>query len=212
MRTSGLDRGYEQLTAEERFRLTIMASARTDRTDVERLVRSCPRMTGKFCDPAVSDRHELATDLTILMIATLDAIEGRLDVVEAAKEAGRVMFALAADEAEFEAYRATGEEVPRVRRVVRRERSRFDRLFRRIEASLTTRGATVAHAFAAFSRDQLGLEPAQLVAAVSPPHTDLFERFAAATPNDDAVTALQDELTDVWQSRLGLPAAGEKQT
>jgi len=40
---NGLHRHYDKLTAEERFRLDVLAMARGDLQESERLVSSCPR-------------------------------------------------------------------------------------------------------------------------------------------------------------------------
>lgn len=43
MSKSGLHRHYGKLTAEERFRLDVLATARGDLQESQRLVSSCPR-------------------------------------------------------------------------------------------------------------------------------------------------------------------------
>ena len=40
-----LHRHYDRLSSEERFRLDVLAMARGDEQESERLVRSCPRAT-----------------------------------------------------------------------------------------------------------------------------------------------------------------------
>jgi hypothetical protein len=42
---NGLHRHYDRLTPEERFRLDVLAMAREDSRESERLVSSCPRVS-----------------------------------------------------------------------------------------------------------------------------------------------------------------------
>ena len=45
MSKNGLHRHYDRLRSEERFRLDVLAMARGDTQESERLVTSCPRFT-----------------------------------------------------------------------------------------------------------------------------------------------------------------------
>jgi hypothetical protein len=199
--TRRLERGYERLSAGERFRLTVAAEARADSAELERLLRSCPRLSYRLCDPAFGDRCERSFELTMGVLAELQAIAGKLDVVAAAEQAARVLFAAAADEADFEAYRITGH-MPAVRRAVRRERGRFRGLLRRVRRTLLTQGATLAQAFAVVCREELEVDPQQLFAAVAAPYTGLYEEFLAESADADALEAMRAELSDAW--RIGI--------
>lgn len=190
------ERGYERLTTQERFRLLIAARARADRTESERLLRTCPRQTYTITDPSFVDLYELATHLAIAVVAELIAIRERIAAIDAATRFGHLLFLCAADDAEHEAYRATGTRQPAVRRAVRRHQGRFRKTLRRARRAFITDGASVAHAFAMICSEELGLEPTQLVAAVADPFVDLFEYFATEAVDDKTVDYMRAELAE----------------
>jgi hypothetical protein len=68
----GLGRLYDRLTPEERFRLDVMALARGDEEESERLTATCPRRDYTVYDWAFVGRWEAARDLA--MLAYVDAV------------------------------------------------------------------------------------------------------------------------------------------
>jgi hypothetical protein len=62
-----------------------------------------------------------------------------------------------------------------------------------------TEGARVAHAFAALCRDELGLDPAQLIAGIGVPFADLYDYFAAFPADEQAVEEAEAELAASWR-------------
>jgi hypothetical protein len=56
MSKNGLRRYYERLSPEERFRLDILAMARGDAAESERLVGSCPKLSYRMNDRAFVGR------------------------------------------------------------------------------------------------------------------------------------------------------------
>lgn len=192
-----LERGYGTLTASERFRLLVGAEARTDPAEVERLLRSCPRLTVSLRDPAFSERLERAFRLTTAVILALEAIEGKLNVLAACDLAARWLFAVAADEVEYEVFCLDEEFQPPLRRTVRRQRSRFRNIVRELRSTFRTEGATLAHAFAAVCRDELEVDLRDLIAIFvhDAADADIFERFIALSPDGEAVEALRRELS-----------------
>jgi hypothetical protein len=65
MSKSGLHRHYGKLTAEERFRLDVLAMARGDSQESERLVSSCPRFSYTMTDRHFSGRWLRVMDMTL---------------------------------------------------------------------------------------------------------------------------------------------------
>jgi hypothetical protein len=61
----GLHRHYDRLTAEERFRLDVLAVARGDKQESERLVGSCPKFTYDMNDRAFTGRWLGVLDMTL---------------------------------------------------------------------------------------------------------------------------------------------------
>ena len=83
MSKNGLHRHYDRLSGEERFRLDVLAMARGDAQESERLVRSCPRATYTTNDRAFTGRWSTSENITLRMCAPLLQELGRLRVVDA---------------------------------------------------------------------------------------------------------------------------------
>ena len=62
---NGLHRHYGKLTPEERFRLDVLAMARGDEQEAERLVSSCPKFSYTMTDNAFSGRWLRVMDMTL---------------------------------------------------------------------------------------------------------------------------------------------------
>lgn len=197
-----LERAYENLTANERFRLVVAAEARSDDADVDRLLRSCPVVTQRLNDPAFSDRLECAFELTTAIVATLFTVTRNLDGVEAVGQAAKIFFLAAADEAESEAFRITGTLQPSIRHVGIPVRRRFARLLRRLRTTLHTEGASIAHAFANFCHDELELDPREMLTAVDPETVALFDRFVGFSPDADQVESIRSQLSRRLAERI----------
>jgi hypothetical protein len=198
--TRNLDRDYDKLTSSERFSLFVAARARGDDSETERLLQSCPERTYRTRDPGFRDRLECAFALTTALIRTLGEIEGKLDVVAAAELAARTLFTIAADNVEFEASYVTDAVPTNLRRIVRRECGQFRRIFRGIRGTLLAEGATFAHSFAEVCRDELGVDPHQLVTAAAPQYVDLFEDFIALAPDEEQHESVRAAMVDAWRS------------
>jgi hypothetical protein len=75
----GLGRLYDRLTPEERFRLKVLALARGDEEESERLTATCPRRDYTMYDWGFVGRWEAAQELTLL--AYVDVVK-RLDKIK----------------------------------------------------------------------------------------------------------------------------------
>jgi hypothetical protein len=75
----GLGRLYDRLTPEERFRLDVLAMARGDEEESERLTTTCPRRDYTMNDWDFVGRWEAARDLA--MLAYVDVVR-RLDKIK----------------------------------------------------------------------------------------------------------------------------------
>src|SRR5918998_6894075 len=83
MSKNGLHRHYDKLSPEERFRLDVLAMARGDEQESERLVRSCPRATYTTNDRAFTGRWSGAENIALRISLPLLQELGRLRVVDA---------------------------------------------------------------------------------------------------------------------------------
>ena len=81
-----LKRHYDRLTPEERFRLDVLATARGDRQESERLVSSCPRATYTTNERGFTGRWSGAENITLRVAVPLMQELGRLRVVDAFRE------------------------------------------------------------------------------------------------------------------------------
>jgi hypothetical protein len=75
----GLGRLYDRLTPEERFRLDVLALARGDEEESERLTAACPRRDYTMNDWGFVGRWEAARELALL---TYVDVAGRLDKIK----------------------------------------------------------------------------------------------------------------------------------
>ena len=80
---NGLHRHYDKLGPEERFRLDVLAMARGDGQESERLVRSCPRATYTTNERGFTGRWNGAENITLRIAIPLLQELGRLRVVDA---------------------------------------------------------------------------------------------------------------------------------
>ena len=81
MSKNGLHRHYDRLTPEERFRLDVLAMARGDSVESERLVGSCPKFSYKMNDRAFVGRWTGAMDITLRMCVPLEKLLSKLQMV-----------------------------------------------------------------------------------------------------------------------------------
>jgi hypothetical protein len=66
MRRKGLDKVYDRLTPEERFKLDVEAMARSDEEESRRLTETCPRRNYVIYDWEFVGRWQAARELSML--------------------------------------------------------------------------------------------------------------------------------------------------
>jgi hypothetical protein len=86
MSKKGLHRHYDRLTSEERFRLDVLAMARGDATESERLVVSCPRFSYTMNDRGFAGRWQGAIEITLRVYIPLGEQLAKLQMVDAFRE------------------------------------------------------------------------------------------------------------------------------
>jgi hypothetical protein len=82
MSKNGLHRHYDRLDAQERFRLDVLAMARGDAAESERLVGSCPKLSYRMNDWAFVGRWMGAIDITLRVRVPLEGLLSRLRMIE----------------------------------------------------------------------------------------------------------------------------------
>jgi len=86
MSKNGLHRHYDRLTPEERFRLDVLAMARGDAAESERLVGSCPKLSYRMNDRAFVGRWMGAMDVTLRTYLPLEALLSKLKTLDALRQ------------------------------------------------------------------------------------------------------------------------------
>jgi len=79
----GLHRHYDRLTPEERFRLDVLAMAREDSLESERLVASCPRFSYTMNDVGFAERWRSAIEITLRVYIPLGEQLAKLQMIDA---------------------------------------------------------------------------------------------------------------------------------
>ena len=83
MSKKGLHGHYGRLTPEERFRLDVLAMAREDSLESERLVASCPRFSYTMNDVGFAERWRCAIEITLRVYVPLGEQLAKLRMVDA---------------------------------------------------------------------------------------------------------------------------------
>jgi hypothetical protein len=79
----GLHKHYDRLTPEERFRLDVLATARDDSRESERLVSSCPRFSYTMNEMGFVERWRSAIEMTLRIYIPLGEQIAKLSMVDA---------------------------------------------------------------------------------------------------------------------------------
>jgi len=173
-----LSRFYDRLRPEERFRLVLLAAAREDYREVERLRDSCPRKRYEAIDREYAGLVEASKNMaTAALIGIVDRL-ARYQVygwmLDAIREAAEP-----AVEAEP---RALNDEVERIRR------------------EATAKVWEVLEGFGRFTREEWGLEPETVLAAWYPGLLPKLEAVPKAEPDPAAVKEWADGLKALWRT------------
>ncbi len=83
MRKNPLDKLYDRLTPQERFRLDVEARARGDEEESRRLTATCPRRTYTMNDWGFAGRRHAAMELTMAVLLNLTPSIAQLRMIEA---------------------------------------------------------------------------------------------------------------------------------
>jgi hypothetical protein len=86
MSKNGLHRHYDRLTPEERFRLDVLAQARGDLEESERLTRTCQRETYTMNHRGYTGRWSGIHDITVRMYVAIGEEIAKLQMVDAFRE------------------------------------------------------------------------------------------------------------------------------
>ena len=224
MKTHALARLYDRLEPDERFRLVVQALARGDRAEADRLGRACPVKRYAISDPRYADRLELSDELTLVVLLELVPKLTKLRMVEVFRmlsdflgeldEHTAMLAYVEGLEAGWRAAGGEGERPPEAMaegaldRLVARGadvRAHYQRMCDGLAAELAADARPARDGFAAFCRDELGLEPEALIAAWMRPALALLEEHRAALDAAECDPEARDALATVlgvaWRRR-----------
>ena len=193
MTRKGLTGLYDQLTAEEQFKLVMAAEARKDRQEVERLVNTCPRHLYRMTDWYFYGRCVVAHYLVATLQGSTGIYFGWLAALDfLAEPLGECILALLGE-------KANGDEHGRVSlyapRSLEYARQKFARALK-----------SVWEAFADCCREEVGLELDLVIRAHLPRLAERFEQYRElldGTELDaDDYAEHREEFRSVWAAAV----------
>jgi hypothetical protein len=225
MSKNGLHRLYDRLEPDERFRLDVLAMARGDKQESERLVSSCPKFSYTMTDNAFSGRWLGALDITLHSYLWVAGYLDRLKTLEAIRE----ILPLQADyarermrDAYLEGHRAgtrqawqgdgpapewplEGIDEAEVDRLAGLGASIMPEILNGLERREATNALTLWRGFAAFCEDFLGLDALKILTVVLEPGVPRIEDLEATAerldlePDAEQVEEIREGLAEAWR-------------
>jgi hypothetical protein len=235
MSKNGLRRHYDKLTAEERFRLDVLAMARGDMQESERLVSSCPKFSYDMNDRAFTGRWLGALDMTLRVYLEVAAHLERLAMIGVAREMLPYQDRYARErmrDAFVEGHKAgalqawktakgkgpapewphEGIDEAEVDRLAELGSSILPEILDGLERLTAEHAITAWRAFGAFCGETLGLDAAKVLRVVLEPGAGRIEELEALAgrldlePDAGSVEAIQETLSGAWLSVEGRAA------
>ena len=235
MNTNGLKRHYGKLTPEERFRLDVLAMARGDSQESERLVSSCPRFSYTMTDRHFSGRWMLVLDLTLRLYVWVAEHLDRMDALRAVRAALPIQDGYARErmrDAYVEGHRAgarqawgaakakgqapewphEGIDEGRVDELAGLGASIMPEILDGLERREAGEALNLWRGFGAFCGDVLGLEAGKVLAVVLEPAVGRIDALEATAerleiePDAGKVEGVREELGEAWDSVEGRAA------
>lgn len=235
MNTNGLKRHYDKLTPEERFRLDVLAMARGDKQESERLVSSCPRFSYTMTDRHFSGRWMLVLDLTLRLYVWVAEHLDRLDALRAVRAALPVQDDYARErmrDAFVEGHKAgarqawgaakgkgpapewplEGIDEGKVDELAGLGASIMPEILDGLERREAAEALNLWRGFGAFCADVLGLEAGKVLAVVLEPAVKRVEDLEATAerleiePDAERVEEARAGLAEAWRSVEGRAA------
>jgi hypothetical protein len=206
MSKNGLHRLYDQLDPSERFRLDVLAMARGDSLESNRLTRTCPRFTYTMNDRAFAGRWVCAMDVTLRIYVELAGYLDRLktmDLVRVLMPYSEKALLQAAEHVYLEGHRAgarhawreagrsdssagyapewplEGLDEERIKALMDPAITVLPEILDRLERSQVGEALTLWRGFGAFSQEHLGLDAEKILRVVLEPAVGRVEELEA---------------------------------
>jgi hypothetical protein len=203
-KSNGLHRLYDQLDPSERFRLDVLAMARGDSLESNRLTRTCPRFTYTMNDRAFAGRWVCAMDLTLRIYVELAGYLDRLktmDLVRVLMPYSEKALLQAAEHVYLEGHRAgahqawreagrseaggapewplEGLDEERIKALMDPAITVLPEILDRLERDQAGEALTLWRGFGAFCREHLGLDAEKILCVVLEPAVTRVEELEA---------------------------------
>ena len=198
--SDALSRHYAQLTAVERFRLVVLARARGDEAEEDRLVDACPRMLVEMNGPQFGRHWLTAQDPVMAFVADIGRFVGwlqALDFLIAPVE--QILDDLDAVIAELEGTHGTAQPTP--------EDADGGYPLQAMRVAAETALAAIAthwEAFSACCREEMEVEPEELLRAIWLQALETIEMLRPRLfPNPRRDRAWVEEMRTHWRELAG---------
>jgi hypothetical protein len=227
MRGNGHARYYDKLTPEERFRLDVLAMARGDAQESERLTRTCPRLQYKMNHRGFTGRWLGAMDITLRAYIDVAQYLERIKTMEMVRVILPYSETFAQDKAidtyleghqagARQAWREAGKKgaAPEwpldgvdeegIRSRVKSAVSILPETLEKLEGVQAGHALTLWRGFEAFCEESMGLEATTVLKVVLEPGVERIEELEALVerlelePDAEAVEEIREELAEVW--------------
>ena len=228
----GLHHHYDKLAAEERFRLDVLAMARGDEQESERLVGSCPRFSYTMNDRAFTGRWLGVLDITLRVYLGIAGHLERVALMGATREMLPFQDRYARErmrDAFLEGHRAgarqaweaakgkeTAPDLPlegidegKVDRLAGLGSSIMPEILDGLERKEAGHAFTVWRGFGAFCEETLGLDALKVLRVVREAGASRVEDLEALAerldldPDPETVEEIREGLTEAWRTVLG---------
>ena len=226
---NGLHRHYGRLSGEERFRLDVLAMARGDAQESERLVGSCPKFSYTMNDRDFTGRWLGVLDMTLRVYLEVTAHLERLAMVGVAREmlpyqdtyardrmrdafveghkaGARQAWEAAEGEGSAPEWPLEGVDEAEVGRLAELGSSIRPEILDGLERLTAEHALTAWRAFGAFCDGTLGLDASKVLTVVLEPAVGCIDGLEARAerlglePDAERVEAIRETLKEAWMS------------
>jgi hypothetical protein len=228
MTKNGLHRHYDRLGPEERFRLDVLAMARGDSVESDRLTRTCPRFTYTMNDRRFAGRWVCVMDITLRVYVDLARHLDGLKMLEAVRVVVPYSETFAADaalDAYLEGHQAgarqawreagkkgsapewplEGYDEAKIKQTAAAGTSILPQILDRLERDQAQNALDLWRGFGRFCRERLDLDVHHILRVVLEPAVERVEELESLAerlgiePDPETVGEIAGGLSEAWQ-------------
>lgn len=228
MSKNGLHRHYDRLEVDERFRLDVLAMARGDMQESERLVSTCPRFSYTMNDRHFAGRWLGAMDLTLRVYVDIVGHLDRIKAIEAVRLAlpfqdkyargrmrdafveghhagARQAWRLAGGDGAAPEWPHEGIDEEKVDDLAEDGASVLPEILDGLERNEATAALTFWRGYEAFCEERMGLDAAKILRVVLEPGAGRVEELEQMAerldlePDAETVEEIRQGLAEAWR-------------